>query len=444
MTTNGLHSILYPRSIAIIGASSDETRVGGRPLRHLRRSHFDGPVYPVNPSREEVQGYKAYSRIAEVEGPVDCAVVAVPAADAVATVRDCAARGVRSVVLFSAGFAEVGPEGKAAQDELSEIARASGMRILGPNCMGAYNAGTGAYVTFANTFISGYDVARNVALASQSGGIGSHLATIAQNRGLIFGNFVTTGNECDVEIGEVIGHFAADPSVQVIVAYIEGIRSRENFVAALALAHQNRKPVIVLKVGQSEEGAKIASSHTASLAGFDAGYDAVFRKYGVYRAHTIEEMLDVAYACSRGLFPAHKQAAVMSLSGGAAVQIADLAVEAGLGLPPFPEDVKQKILEISPFAATNNPADLTASVINRSEMFEACLDLMVGHCQMVLAFVTVGIQAEGLAKPLFEAVRRVRERNPSSIMVICGIAHRRSSASTKTSAASSSRKWHAP
>ncbi|MBD0417339.1 acetate--CoA ligase family protein [Oryzicola mucosus] len=421
-TLGGLDYILSPRSIAIIGASSDENRVGGRTLRHLRQSRFDGPVYAINPSRSEVQGFKAYPHIGDVTGPVDCAVVAVPATDAVAVVRECAASGVRSVVLFSAGFAELGPSGKAAQDELSDIARTSGMRILGPNCMGAYNAGTGAYVTFANTFISGYDETRNVALVSQSGGIGSHLATIAQNRGLIFGNFVTTGNECDVEIGEVIGRFAADPSVKVIVAYIEGVRSAKNFVAALELAHSNRKPVIVLKVGQSEEGAKIASSHTASLAGFDAGYEAIFQKYGVYRARTIDEMLDVAYVCSRGVFPSTKRAAVMSLSGGAAVQIADLAVEKGLDLPAFPQEVQRKLVEISPSASTNNPTDLTANVVNRPEMFEACLELMSSDCEMVMAFVTVAIQAQGLAQPLLDAVRRVRTRNPRSVLLICGVA----------------------
>lgn len=419
-----LDCILKPRSIAIIGASSDENRVGGRPLRHLRRSQFAGKIFPVNVSRDLVQGIKAYRSIGDVEDRIDCAIVAVPAADAVGAVRECAERGVGAVVLFTAGFAELGAAGCLAQDELTATARASGMRILGPNCMGAYNAGTGAYATFASTFVSGYDDLHNVALASQSGGIGSHLVTIAQNRGLIFGNFVTTGNECDVEIGEVIAKFADDPSVKAIAAYIEGVRSSESFIRALETAKRNHKPVIVLKVGQSEKGATIASSHTASLAGFDAGYDAVFRHYGVYRARTIDEMLDVTYAASRGRFPKRNQAVAMSLSGGAAVQIADLSAEIGLELKPFPVAVQQRITEIAPYASTNNPADLTATVVNNPAMFEACLDLLCSECdcEMVLAFVTVALASPGLSEPLFAAVQRVRQRHPNTILAICGIA----------------------
>jgi len=419
--SGGLRFLLAPKSIAVIGASEDDTRVGGRPLRHLRRGGYSGKVYPVNPNRREVQGMAAYPGILEVPEAVDCAIVAIRAEAVLRTLRDCATRGVKSVVLFTSGFAEMGDDGRRAQDELRRLARETGMRILGPNCMGAFNTACRAYLTFTAAFVEPGGTDRSIAMVSQSGGLGAHLLPLASARRLQVSKFVTTGNECDIEIGEVLEYLAEDPSVKAILAYVEGIRSGASFCRGLAKAQENSKPVILLKVGKSAEAARIAASHTASIVGDDESYDAVFHYYGVVRARSIEEMLDVAYAFSLAGAKPGKSLGVVSLSGGAAVQLADLAVEHGLALPPLAPEIKEVVGKVAPFASFHNPADLTANVVNNPQVFHSCLSLLVekGGFDAVLAFLTVAITTSNLVEQIFEAVRAARQRRPDCPLILC-------------------------
>ncbi len=362
MTT--LDDLLNPRSIAIVGASDDPTRIGGRPLSHMIRQRFDGSVYPVNPNRDVVQGVKAYASLADIGGDVDFVLVAVPAAGVTAVVRQAAAKKAKTVMVLSSGFAEIGGEGVAMQDELTALARETGVRIVGPNCLGAFNSATRFYPTFTSTIDRATPTPGGISIASQSGAYGSHIYMVSHLRGLGIRYWMTTGNEADLHVAEVIRLYAQRDDVHTIMAYAESIKDGPVLIEALEGARANRIPVIFMKVGRSEVGAQAASSHTASLAGEDAIYDAVLRQYGAYRARSTEEMLDIAYACRPRIYPAGRRLGVVTISGGAGVLIADAAADHGLEVPPMPEDMQQEMTALLPFAAPRNPVDVTAQFFN--------------------------------------------------------------------------------
>lgn len=377
-TVHSLSPLLSPRSIALVGASDDPTRIGGRPLRYLRESGYAGAVYPVNPKRESVQGLKAYASIDSLPQVPDVALLAVPAAATVAAVKACAQRGVGSAIVFSAGFAEAGDAGRALQEEITAIARESRMRVLGPNCLGVFNAQAGYYGTFSAIFDGGFMQPGPLAIVSQSGAYGSHLAHLARQRGLGINYWITTGNECDVDVAEALDWVVEQPGVKVVMAYAEGIRNRESFLAALEKARQNEVAIVFMKVGRSQVGAQAVSSHTAALAGSDAVFDAVLRQYGVCRARTTAEQLDVAYAAARGRFISGNRLGIFTLSGGFGIQMADDAEQAGLDVAPMPEAAQATLRELLPYASPNNPVDATAQALTdlplMSNFIRAMLD----------------------------------------------------------------------
>src|SRR5262249_21763544 len=258
----GLDKLLRPNSIAIIGASDEPSRIGGRPLAYLRAAGFRGPLYPVNSNRKTVQGLQPYPSIGAVPGPVALPVTAVAAEQAVEAVRDCAARGVGAACIFTAGFSEVGPAGGALQDRIAAIARDSGMRVLGPNCLGLFNTENGFYPTFTTTLDRGLPKPGRLSIVSQSGAFGSHIFFTAILRGLGMRQWIATGSEADVDAAECLYGVAEDPGPDVIMASAEGVKHAPRFTAALGAPRARRKPVIFMKVGRSELGAAAVSSHT--------------------------------------------------------------------------------------------------------------------------------------------------------------------------------------
>lgn len=424
MNLQSLDTLLAPKSVAIIGASDDPARVGGRPIHRLLTAGYQGAIYPVNPKRSEVQGLKAYPSIAAIEGEIDCAVVAIAAEAALAAVEECAQKGVKSLVVFSAGFAEVGEEGQRIQARMVEVARAAGMRILGPNCLGMYNVSERVYLTFTGMFQENWTPGRNIGVVSQSGGYGSHVVKLAQNRNLAIGHWITTGNEADIEFGEAVAALAAKPEVNVILAYIEGVRNRETFLKGLEIAHAHRKPVVVLKVGKSEAGAAAAASHTASLAGADAVYDSIFADYGAYRAASMEEALDVVYAASMGIFPEDGRLGLITASGGVGVQMADAASDAGLQLPDVPEHVQKAIMELVPMGSARNPIDLLGTMLSDPEMVEKALGVLLEHGGFSSIFTFVGVNGLNpkLTDPFIALLTRLKEKHPHTLFGISAVA----------------------
>ena len=404
----------------MIGASGDVTRIGGRALRHLREVGFTGEIYPVNPGRSEVQGLKSWPTIEDLPARPDCAVLALSTDAVLPALEACAHKGVAAAVVFSAGFAEVGSEGARLQDEISRLADRAGMRILGPNCLGLYNLHAKTFLSFSGIFDDVKGTAGRLGLVSQSGGYAGEVVKSAQEVGLGFGIWITTGNEVDVDFGEAMQHLVDSPDVDVVVGYIEGVRDRQRFFDALEAAHARRKPVILLKVGRTELGARAAASHTASLAGSDTVYDAVFERYGAYRARTTEEMLDVADAASRGRFPQGKRLAILTNSGGIGVQATDFAADEALEACPASPALQQRLTALSPNGAPGNPIDLTGQVANDPPMFANALDTVLASGEFDMAYCNVGLIAglPFIRDPLLESLTQTAARHPATPMAL--------------------------
>ena len=415
-----LSPLLHPSSVAVIGASDNPARISGRPLRYMLDAGFSGRLYPVNPNRETVQGIPAFATITEVPEPVDTTIIAVPAPAVVETAEACAAANVKAAIIFSAGFAEMSDDGRRRQDALAAIARTTPMRIVGPNCLGVYNSAIGFFGTFSSTIEGGRPTPGRVGLVSQSGAYGSHLSLVATLRGIGIRFWVTTGNECDVDVAETIGWLARHPDISVIVAYAEGVRDRDRLFASLALARERGKPVIFQKVGRTEVGAAAARSHTATLAGADAVYDGVFRQYGVHRARDTEEMLDVAYAATFGTFPASRRIGLMTISGGVGVQMADEAVARGLKVTPMSDGAQARLKTLLPYASPRNPVDITAQAFNDLTLVRANLDMMLeeGTYGAIVAFFTYVAAARAMVGPISETLRAAKRRHPDCLLVL--------------------------
>jgi acetate---CoA ligase (ADP-forming) len=419
----GLERLLRPTSVAIIGASDEPTRIGGRPLAYLLAAGFRGAIYPVNAKRTTVQGLPAYPTIGAVADRVDVAVIAVSADQTVEVVRDCAARGVGAAVIFSAGFAETGAAGARMQDDIAAVARAGGMRVLGPNCLGVFNTEIGYYPTFTTTLDRGFPKPGGLSIVSQSGAFGSHLFFVAVGRGLGMRYWIATGNESDIDLAECLQAVAEDPGTRVIMAYTEGVKHGQRFIAALEAARSRRKPVIFMKVGRSELGAAAVSSHTASLAGEDAIYDAVLRQYGAYRARSPEEMVDIAYAAAGGLYPPSKRLGLITISGGVGALMADDATDRGLEVPPMPEAAQRKLKQLVPFAAPRNPIDLTAQPFNDIKLVAKNLEIAMreGGYDAIVAFFTSVAGSPAIAEALRLAILDVRRLRPDCLFILSAV-----------------------
>ena len=411
---SGLDALFNPRSVAIIGASQDPTRIGGRPVRYLKESGFQGAIWPINPRRDRVQGLEARGDIADVPGTIDAAIVAVRAESVLEAIEACAERGVGAAVVFTSGFAETDAAGAARQRRLREIARSSGMRILGPNCLGVYNAATGFFATFTTTLDIYRPKPGPVAIVSQSGAYGSHLGLLARRRRIDVGLWVSTGNECDVTVSECIAWMAQRPDIEVVAAYAEGIGDGNALLASLHAARARGKRVFFTKTGRSEAGAEAVRSHTAALAGTDAVFGAMLAQAGIVRTDSTEEMLDAAYAASFGALPTSRRVGLMTISGGAGVMMADEAARQGLEVTAMPEAVQHRLKEKLSFCTPRNPVDITAQVFNAPHLVGAFLDAMLdeGDYGAIVLFFTYVASVEFMAKPIVEAIARARERHP--------------------------------
>ncbi|GAB5469860.1 MAG: acetate--CoA ligase family protein [Rhodospirillales bacterium] len=385
-----LDDLLAPRSVAVIGASDDPARIGGRPIAYMKQSGFAGAIHPVNPKRDRIQGLPAVPSVADVAGPVDVAIVALPAPLVNATLQACADKGVKTCIVFSSGFAEESAEGRQRQAEMQAIAKASGLRIVGPNSLGGFNAETGFIATFSTTLDRGPPKPGGLAIASQSGAYGSHIYFTARGRGLGVGKLITTGNEVDLDVAEAIALLAADEATHCIAAYAEGVKDGPRLIRALELARDAAKPVIFMKVGRSEVGAAAAASHTASLAGEDRVYDAVLAQYGAHRAETTEAMLDIAYVSRPRLYPTGNKLGIVTISGGAGVLMADAAAKAGVAVPPMPPEAQAAFKQRLPFATARNPVDVTAQAFNDIDLIEDGLRIVLqqGGYDAIIAFWT--------------------------------------------------------
>ena len=420
----GLDALMQPRSIAIIGASQDATKIGGRPVDLLRRYGYAGKIYPVNPRAALVQGLQAYASVDALPEAPDLAIIAVDAEKAPEAVEQCAARGVRSVVVFSSGFAELGEKGRAMQDRLQAAARRTGMRLLGPNCLGAVSIPERAIATFSIVIEHSMPAAGLLGIVSQSGNLGSYTMRMASDRGAGISRFMTTGNECDIDIADGIAWLARDPATKVILCCFEACRDAGRLIAALTEARDAGKPVIALKVGTSEAGQAAAASHTGAMAGSDAVFDALLARYGAVRVRSIEELIDLGHAASILLpdrLPKGPRLGIVTASGGFGVLLADAAQAVGLSLPELSEATQRTILELVPFASARNPVDATAQMSSRPDMLQKILSAVVAddRCDAVVLPLPFSLHMPRLRSVYMETLRYIRAQYPDRPVILC-------------------------
>src|SRR6478752_1927384 len=363
-----LDTFFAPDSIALIGASRDQEKIPGRLLSMLRKNEFPGKIYPVNPNYGDIDGLKCYASIADVGQPIDLAIVIIPAKAVLGALRQCAAAGVRNAVIISSGFAEEGGDSAAMQDAIAELAKRSGMRISGPNAEGFYSEVQRVAATFSPTVDIKPDEPRLVAtrrrigIVAQSGGIGFAIYHRARALGIALSYVISAGNESDLGAGEFFEYMVQDASTDVILLFIEGIRDVDKFLAAARRAAETGKPVIVTKVGRSGAGERAAASHTASMAGWSAAYDAVFAKYGFIVSNDLDEAVTIA--------------AVLTTNGGAGIWGADTVSMQGLQVPELSHAIQAEISALLPsYGATRNPIDVTAQGVHSGGL-QKSIDLL--------------------------------------------------------------------
>ena len=420
----GMDALFKPRSIAIFGASDDVTKIGGRPLQFLRKYGYAGDIYPINRKAGLVQSLPAYASLDEVPEAPELAVVAVPPAGVLDAVKDCARRGVKAAVILSAGFSEMGEEGGRLQGLIGDVARATGMRVVGPNCLGAIGVPDKSIATFSVALESSFPAAGSVGIVSQSGNLGSFTLRLASERGLGISRMLTTGNECDVDIADAIASLAADPGTSVILCCMETCRDGAKLTQAMAMAREAGKPLVVLKVGVSEAGSEAAASHTGALACSDAVFDAVLRSGGAIRVPSIEQLLEVGHALSvvgPARVPGGHRVAVLTASGGFGVLLADAASAQGLALPKLAAQTQERILSVVPFAAPSNPVDMTAQVSSRPEVLAQVLDAVArdASCDALILQSANAFHVPRLRDVFLAALEQVRKDHPSRLILLC-------------------------
>jgi acetyl coenzyme A synthetase (ADP forming)-like protein len=354
-----IRKLLHPRSVAVIGASRSPEKLGGMLVANLQRAGFNGPVYPVNPAAAEVMGLRCYPSVTAIGAPVDLALIAVPAELVHGAIEDCARAHVHGVVVITAGFAEVSPAGRAEEERLFETVRASGMRMVGPNCMGVLN--TDPAVRLDGTFAPTAPPPGNIGMYSQSGALGIAILDYMKSRGLGISTFVSAGNRSDVSNNDLLAYWLDDPRTGVVVLYLESVGNPRKF-ARLAPEVARRRPIVAVKSGRSAAGRRAAFSHSAALANLDVAVEALFEQAGVIRTNTLMELFDVVAMLSTQPVPAGPRVGVVTNAGGPGILLADACEAQGLVLPRLTDATMDTLRSFLPTrAAFGNPVDLTAT-----------------------------------------------------------------------------------
>jgi acetate---CoA ligase (ADP-forming) len=366
-----IDSLFYPKSIAVIGASGDPQKVGYAVLNNLTKIDFHGEIYPVNPGSEEILGLRTYQKLDDIAGEVDLAVIAVPARFVPAVVADCIRKGIKAAVIISAGFKEAGSEGILLEEELKALIKDSGLRVLGPNCLGVINTANQVNATFA----AGMLPKGGLSFFSQSGALGLAILDWAIGSKVGFSKFISLGNKADLNETDFIEYFMEDPETDIILGYIEDVVEGRRFIESAKKATKV-KPVILMKSGGTGAGARAASSHTGALAGSDVAFDAVFGQTGIIRAEGIEELFETAKVFNAKKFPAGNNLLILTNAGGPGIIAADISEKIGMNLPQLSRETTDRLMSILPKnASLYNPVDIIGDAT--SERYAAVLDVVM-------------------------------------------------------------------
>lgn len=406
----GLDAIFRPRSVAVIGAGREATSMSGRLFRNLLAS-FHGSVYPINPNATEICGERAFPTILEVPEPVDLAFIVVPARAAIAAIGQCLEKHVRGLVVITAGFSETDAAGQQRQRELLEIVRAAGVRMVGPNCFGVFN--TDPAIGLQGTFGNGAIPSGNIGIASQSGALGIVIPEYLRHWGVGASMFASVGNKADVNENDLMSYWRDDPTTDVILLYLESFSDAREF-RRIATEVTRHKPIVALKAGRTQAGARAASSHTAALASPDRAANALFAQTNVLRVETLPELFDVTTLLATQPLPRGRRVGILTNAGGPAILCADVLAANGLTLPEFSQGLQANLRSfLRPETSVRNPVDLIAS-IDVSE-YRRCLELVMASGE-VDALITIYVPREpGTSPAIARAVREVTASRGSQI-----------------------------
>jgi acetyltransferase len=417
---DALKALLAPRSIAILGASSDFRKVSGRPVKHLLDKGYKGRIYPVNPRAETIGPLKAYPSVAAIEDDIDLAIIVLPASEVLNCVRELGAKGVPVAVIFSSGFSEMGDAGRKYEQDVVAAAREGGVRLCGPNCLGLINSFDNVLATFSQ-YADSVTPSGPIGFVTQSGAFGTAIAALARRRGLGLGYFVNTGNEADLTFSDIMGEVIRDPRIKMGAGYIEGLKGGEGFVALAEQAMVAGKPLVMTKVGRLGAGARAAASHTGSLAGDDVVFDGVVRQHGIIRARNEEHMLDIAEVMSCCKLPEGNGIGLLTQSGGAGVLMADRAQEVGLSVPLLQPQTQAALQKVIPgFGAVGNPVDVTGQFVADPNLLSESVKLMLADPNVdvgIVWFQLMEAHVEKLVKVLVEIRDQVTKP-----FVVCWVA----------------------
>lgn len=404
-----LNALFQPRSVAVIGASAREHAIGHSVIANLQAFEYRGAIYPVHPSAQEIRGLKAYPSLAAIPGEVDLAHIIVPSTQVPQAMAECGAKGIRAVIINSAGFNELGPEGERLQEAFMAQARRFGIRVMGPNCQGIINTDPQwrAYCNFTNTL----PIAGLVSLVAQSGGVGGFILQGLADIGVGVRMYASNGNACDVSITDIVRHYGQDPGTGVVVLYTEGIADARAFLE-VAQDVAARKPVLAMKAGRTERGAKAAASHTGALAGVDITTELVFEKSGILAFTDEGELIRAAMAFATQPVPRGPRVAVLTNTGGPAVIATDVLVASGLEVPVLSAaSVERLRAALLPQAALENPVDVIATA--GAPHFRAALEVLLqddGIDAIYLAFVTPSFtDTQAIAREVVSASQQRRK-----------------------------------
>ncbi len=408
-------SFFWPKSIAFVGASPDHDTIRGKLLMFAVKNGFAGHLYPVTRTHREVDGHKAYPTVSAIGAPVDLAVITIPAKFVVEAVEDCARAGVPNVMIIASGFAEEGGAAAGLQQKLAEIGGRTGMRIAGPNCEGFYNALGNVAATFspvvddlqgAQVFEAAPD--KRVGVVSQSGGLGFALLTRGRAAGLSFSYVISSGNEVDLSTAHYLEYMVEDPQTQIVMLLCEAIRDGERFKRAAQRASELGKPIVVIKIGGSDAGARAAASHTASLTGSQTAYHAVFQRYGVIEAANLDEAVAITVVLATCPLPRGRRVGIVTASGGGGAIAADTFANAGLVVPELSDMVKATIRPlIPPHASAMNPVDITAQGGRTGPVIMRCMEILSESDDVDMIAVVISTAREHHVSVIADKVKAV-------------------------------------
>ena len=420
MSEAGLPFLHNPSSVAIIGASDDPDKIGGRPIAFMRKYGFSGAILPVNPSRATIQGLPAYPDVASLPIVPEVAIIALPGDAAVAAVEACAALGVKGGVVMASGFGETGrPEDLARQHNLVAMAHAGGMRLVGPNSQGLANFGTGTILSFSTMFVEQEPLDGPIGIVSQSGAMCSVPYGLLRRRGLGVRYVHGTGNDADLGVGDLALAVLQDPEIRLLLLYLEDIRDPASLQAAAEQALDRNIPIVAMMGGRSVDGRRAASSHTGALANEQRVVDAFFKRVGIWRAKSMSGMVDTAALYLKDWHPRGRRLAIVSNSGAICVLGADAAADNGLQLTQFTPETSQALTEILPtFATKTNPVDITAALLTDSSLFGKVFPVLAADPGVDAALVGIPVSGKGYDFPRFAAdTAEFAERDRKPVVV---------------------------